>query len=93
MDVHLASAVCTPCRQAARSLAVPGLVLPGLARIQTRLTLLAALGLVFVMIGAAVWHLPRGEFALIAATAMAGLAVVSYGRWRLRPLKDRRQIP
>ncbi len=76
-------------------LAALGLVLPGLARIQTRLTPLAALGLVFVMIGAAVWHLPRGEFGMIAANlVVAGLAgFVSYGRWRLRPLKDRRQIP
>lgn len=69
-------------------LAALGLVLPGLTRIQTRLTPLAALGLVIVMIGAAVWHLPRNELVnMIFNLVLAGLAgFVAYGRWRLRPL-------
>lgn len=68
-----------------------GLILPGLTRIQTRLTWLAALGLVLVMVGAAVWHIPRNEFAnVIGNIVFAGLAgFVAYGRWKLSPLKDR----
>ncbi|TFH33885.1 MAG: DoxX family protein [Anaerolineales bacterium] len=38
-----------------------GLILPGLTRIQPRLTPLAAAGLMLVMIGALTWHLQRGE--------------------------------
>ena len=39
-----------------------GLILPGLTGIQTRLTPLAALGLVLVMVGAVVYHVSQGEF-------------------------------
>jgi len=74
---------------AAEILAALGLVLPGLTRIQTRLTSLAALGLVLVMLGAAVWHFPRNEFPnIVMNLILAGLAgFVAYGRWRLSPLK------
>lgn len=76
----------------AEILAALGLILPGLTRIQTRLTPLAALGLVFVMLGAAVWQLSRGELANVALTlVLAGMAgFVAYGRWKLSPVKDRR---
>lgn len=77
---------------AAEILAGLGLILPGLTRIQTRLTPLAALGLVLVMMGAAVWHATRsGEFANIAMNIiLMGLAgFVAYGRWKLSPLKDK----
>lgn len=75
----------------AEFLAGLGLILPGLTRIQTRLTPLAALGLVLVMVGAAIWHLTRNEFTnIIMNLILAGLAgFVAYGRWRLSPLKDR----
>ena len=68
-----------------------GLILPGLARIQTRLVPLAGLGLVLVMLGAAVWHGTRGEFTNIGMNLFlaALLAFTAYGRWKLRPLKDR----
>lgn len=68
-----------------------GLILPGLTRIQTRLTPLAALGLVFVMIGAAVWHVQRGEIPnILMNIIIAGLVgFIAYGRWKLRPLRDR----
>jgi len=68
-----------------------GLILPGLTRIQTRLTSLAALGLVLVMLGAAVWHIQRGEYPnIVMNLILAGLAAfVAYGRWKLSPLKDR----
>ncbi|MAG35476.1 MAG: hypothetical protein CL878_04420 [Dehalococcoidia bacterium] len=68
-----------------------GLILPGLTRIQTRLTPLAGAGLILLMAGAAVWHAPRGEIASIVQNvvfaALAGF--VAFGRWRLRPLQDR----
>lgn len=76
----------------AEILAGLGLILPGLTRIQTRLTPLAALGLVIVMAGAVVWHATRsGEFANIFMNiVLAGLAgFVAYGRWKLSPLKDK----
>ena len=38
-----------------------GLILPWLTKIQTRLTPIAGLGLVVLMIGAMIWHLQRGE--------------------------------
>lgn len=68
-----------------------GLILPGLFRIQTRLTPLAALGLVFVMLGAAVWHITRGEGQNVVQNLVVAalLGFVAYGRWKLHPLKDR----
>jgi uncharacterized membrane protein YphA (DoxX/SURF4 family) len=75
----------------AEILAGLGLFLPGLTRIQTRLTPLAALGLVLVMIGAVVWHLLRNEFPnIVMNLILAGIAgFVAYGRWRLSPLKEK----
>lgn len=68
-----------------------GLILPGLTRIQTRLTPLAALGLAIVMVGAAAWHITRGEFpnVIMNIVVAALMGFVAYGRWKLRPLKDR----
>jgi putative oxidoreductase len=65
-----------------------GLILPGLLRIKTYFTPWAAAGLMTVMLGAAVWHLPRGETQNIVMNlvlaAVAGF--VAYGRWKLSPL-------
>ncbi|MHB1132866.1 MAG: DoxX family protein [Chloroflexota bacterium] len=77
---------------AAEIMASLGLILPGLTRIQTRLTPLAALGLVFVMAGAIVWHATRsGESTNVVMNAvLMGLsAIVAYGRWKLSPLKGK----
>lgn len=76
---------------AAEILAGIGLILPGLTRIQTRLTPLAALGLVILMLGAAVWHLQRGEYPnIVMNLILAALSgFIAYGRWRLRPLPQR----
>lgn len=75
----------------AEILASLGLILPGLTKIQTRLTPLAGTGLVLVMIGAMVWHVQRGEvvniFLNLILAILAGF--VAYGRWRVRPLPDR----
>jgi len=72
----------------AEILAAIGLVLPGVTKIAPRLTAWAALGLVLVMIGAAVWHLQRGEVVNIGMNALLAVlsAFVAYGRWRLAPL-------
>ncbi|MDX1523472.1 MAG: DoxX family protein [Anaerolineae bacterium] len=71
-----------------------GLILPGLTKIQTRLTPLAAAGLVLVMVGAMVWHVQRGEvvniFLNLILAALAGF--IAYGRWRVRPLRDRNTL-
>jgi uncharacterized membrane protein YphA (DoxX/SURF4 family) len=68
-----------------------GLILPGVTRIQTRLTPLAALGLILVMLGAAVFHIIRGESNNIVQNLIlaALLAFVAYGRLRLHPLPER----
>ena len=69
-----------------------GLILPGIFRIQTRLVPLAALGLTLVMAGAIVYHATRGEFQNIALNVilLVSSAFVAYGRWKLKPLGDRR---
>lgn len=69
-----------------------GLILPGISRIPNRYTPMAAAGLVLVMLGAVLYHLPRGEsqnmvFNLVIAALMG---FVAYGRWRVSPLKEQR---
>lgn len=76
----------------AEILASLGLLLPGLTRIQTRLTPLAALGLVIVIVGAAIWQFSRAAYTdVVVLLVLMGLAAfVAYGRWKLRPLQDRK---
>jgi uncharacterized membrane protein YphA (DoxX/SURF4 family) len=64
-----------------------GLILPGLVRIQQRLTPLAAAGLVIIMIGATWVTVAGGTIATAAIPAVVGLlaAFVAYGRWQLAP--------
>lgn len=64
-----------------------GLVLPGIFRVGTGLTPLAAAGLVLVMIGAVVITLATGGGAGAAIPAVVGMlaAIVAYGRWRVVP--------
>jgi len=68
-----------------------GLILPGLTRIKTWLTPLAALGLTLVMILALFYHLTRGETQNMGFNIMLAIlsAFVAYGRWRIAPLPDR----
>lgn len=78
----------------AEILAALGLILPGLTKIQTRLTTMAGAGLVLVMVGAIVWHIQRGEvmniFLNLILAVLAGF--VAYGRWRLKPLPQRSAV-
>ena len=66
-----------------------GLILPGLLRIKTDLTPLAAAGLVIIMIGATVLGLKGGMAGAALISLVVGLlaAFVAYGRWRLRPVQ------
>jgi hypothetical protein len=68
-----------------------GLVLPGLLRIQTGLTPLAAAGLVIIMIGATILTAMIPPVAGAMFPLVVGLLVgfVAYGRWRLAPLRSR----
>jgi DoxX-like family len=65
-----------------------GLVLPGILRIRTELTPLAAAGLVIIMIGAVVVTIQTMGLAMAALPFVTGaLALfVAYGRWRVTPL-------
>jgi hypothetical protein len=67
-----------------------GLILPGITRIRTGLTPLAASGLVIIMIGAT-WITVSAESMLSALLPLAvGLlaAFVAYARWSLAPLSE-----
>jgi uncharacterized membrane protein len=66
-----------------------GLILPGLLRIRTGLTALAAAGLTIIVIGATVVTVMGGMIAtaLIPLIAAILAAFVAYARWRLAPLK------
>ncbi|MBV7331495.1 DoxX family protein [Chloroflexi bacterium TSY] len=68
-----------------------GLILPALTRIQPRLTSLAAVGLIVVMILAAGFHATRGEFSSILPNIVLLLlaAFVAYGRTSLAPIEPR----
>ena len=64
-----------------------GLILPGLLKVRTGLTPLAAAGLALVTIGATAYQLAAGEPGNAVFAAVMGLlcAFVGYGRWKLAP--------
>ena len=64
-----------------------GLILPGLFRIRTGLTPLAATGLIIIMVGAIVTTLMSGQVApaLFPLVTLILLAFVTYGRMKLSP--------
>jgi len=66
-----------------------GLILPGLLRIRTGLTPLAAAGLVITMVGATVLNLRTGDLVTTTLTIVVGLlaALVAYARWKVVPLR------
>ena len=68
-----------------------GLVLPGLLRIRTELTPLAAAGLASIMVGATATTMSTGDVApaLFPLTVGVLTAFVAYGRWRMAPLGGR----
>jgi uncharacterized membrane protein YphA (DoxX/SURF4 family) len=68
-----------------------GLILPGLLRIRTDLTQLAAAGLAIIMIGATVLTFAGDGVGMALSPLVVGIltAFVAYGRWRPAPLKGR----
>ncbi len=75
----------------AEVLAAVGLILPGLTRILPGLIPLAAAGLMIVMSSATVLHLVRGEggSALTTAVLFVLVTVVTYMRWKVKPIAPR----
>jgi uncharacterized membrane protein YphA (DoxX/SURF4 family) len=71
-----------------------GLILPGLLRIQTGLTPLAAACLVIIMIGAVVVTLMTNPPAVALLPMITGLLLIfiAYGRRRLAPISNRSRI-
>jgi uncharacterized membrane protein YphA (DoxX/SURF4 family) len=69
-----------------------GLVLPGMFRIRTDLTPLAAQGLVVIMIGAVITTLATMDASMAILPLVVGVlaATVAYGRSRVVPLTGRR---
>jgi uncharacterized membrane protein YphA (DoxX/SURF4 family) len=70
-----------------------GLVLPGFTGIRPGLTPLAAAGLVIIMIGATVigFMISGVTGALLPLAVGAALVFITYGRWRLMPLRGSSQ--
>lgn len=70
-----------------------GLVLPGLLRIRTGLTPLAAAGLVVIMVGAVTLTLADGMVGMALLPLVVGLlaASVAYGRSRTAQLRESRR--
>ena len=68
-----------------------GLILPGLMRIWTFLTPLAAAGLLIIMIGATVITLASGQVAGAAVPFVVGImaSFVAYARWREAQARQR----
>ncbi len=68
-----------------------GILLPSLTRIQPRLTVLAALGLIVLQVLAALFHVSRGELDVLPMIAVfVALAVfVLWGRGKARPIAPR----
>ena len=66
-----------------------GLILPSVTRVRPELTPLAAIGLIVVMVAAAVWHVGRGEYANVGFNIgnILLLGYVAYGRARLAPIE------
>ena len=67
-----------------------GLILPGLTKIQTRLTPLAGTGLALLMVGAAGYHIIRGEIQNLPTNIvlLSISAYIAYARWNKHPLPD-----
>jgi hypothetical protein len=68
-----------------------GLVAPAATRILPKLTPLAAIGLLTVMVLASVTHASRGEFGMIAVNAVLGAMAlfVAWGRLSAAPIEAR----
>lgn len=78
----------------AEILAAVGLTLPGMTRIRPGLVVWAAAGVMVVMVAATVYHVYRADpvsSAMTTAVLLVMATVVAYGRWRIAPIRPRRQ--
>jgi len=68
-----------------------GLILPSLTRIKPRLTALAAIGLIVLMMLASGFHITRGESAMVPMNLVlaAAAAFVAWGRGKAAPIAPR----
>jgi putative oxidoreductase len=71
--------------------AAAGLILPAVTRMRPQLVPAAGGGIMLVMISATIWHLARSEWSSAGITALllAIATVVTYQRWRVRPIPPR----
>ena len=68
-----------------------GLILPSLLRIKPKLTPIAAIGIILLMISASIFHIARGEAAQIGANIVfAGMAAfIAWGRFVKAPITEK----
>lgn len=68
-----------------------GLILPSLLRIQPRLTPIAAIGIILLMICASVFHILRGEASLVGPNIIFALLAffIAWGRYRKFPIRSK----
>jgi hypothetical protein len=78
----------------AEVLAAIGLTLPGATGILPWLVPSAAVGIMFVMISATIWHVVRGEISSAAITfvLLAMASFIAYMRWRVAPIRARERV-
>jgi hypothetical protein len=71
--------------------AAVGLTLPGITRIRPQLVPAAGGGVMLVLFSATLWHLARSEWssAGITVVLLAIATLVTYQRWRVRPIPPR----
>ena len=76
----------------AEILAAVGITLPGLTRIHPWLVTWAAVGIMFVMVSATIWHVARNEIssAFVTLVLLAMATFVAYMRHRVVPIAARR---
>jgi len=72
-----------------------GLILPGVLRIRTELTPLAAAGLSIITVGATWITLAGGQGAMAIMPFVVALlsAFVAYSRWRMPPIGESSRVP
>lgn len=73
-------------------LGAAGLILPSVLRIQPKLTPMAAIGVIILMVCASVFHIMRGEVALIGVNIVFAIlaAFVAWGRLTKAPIMHSR---
>ncbi|MEQ9439023.1 MAG: DoxX family protein [Cyclobacteriaceae bacterium] len=70
-----------------------GLLLPSLLRIQPKLTPMAAIGIIALMLAASIFHIMRGEASAIGANIVFALlaAFIAWGRLKKAPITSSRK--